>query len=1034
MPLLPQHAGVQPFQAHLEDLPAGTDDRTPCEASWNGFEREGMSAVSALPRHLWCWVAQYNGVAETVAMLQCSSWLQVSFEVEALWHYLSLVSDFARPVTGPGGSWLYPFHPKLAVHRLINWRKLSQLNLHRRGSSAVWVRVVDVDLRLALPPGGISGSALQAEVETLVCRMQGASLRAPERLNQEHQVWPLRLRWLQWGGRPGLLVQESAIVAGAKLLLEWALPPSYIEWPLPPQMRGPQAPVSSELSSGAVACAGHQAFPDSWSLSPSSSTGTSAVNSILGAGVAAAMDKSFESVERTLLLRIVSLLVPREIWLTVDIDATVGSLYEDIAKVLRCHSFFLANICSPIQLQLMRSRSSDETAVRDEQPLREIFWAQSETVYVEMMPVRAKSIGVAPVVRTPGSPLMMVVWRERAFGEASAQAEGGSNSRDILGNQSGAGFSRLLSEPVPQPVERMRGVGQGWARQISDPLATFGQDSSWPRQVSEPASMKVCPTDLSSPEAAPGCWGVEGFSHEGATVSVSSRPASGGSFPWLSGGAEEQAREIEEDDNRGVSSALGQGVYAGSSALPRGFGDKDSLAFEGTTLEGTSWERIVPHYKPKLLPTTLGTRQFEFHPSLPDLILMGDKRGSLNIFDIEAQEVHPPLVVDSSPMLGLVCLRHHPQTAICGASHSGNISFLKYDPEAALSAPALQRIHTIEEFPKLSSLSANCTDDFLLASGISPNIAVYDVRTGKVLLGAQGVHEHVVNISRFCNSSPHIFATASFDHTCKVWDLRQKILPNRSVKTLNTGFHNVMCIFSPDDKHVLCSGVDTRIMQFEVPSWRQTPEQFQLREPMHRERYRRSTYLATGQHFVTAATEESHMHILGVNGKKFGVVDFRGVVQEWVDRGATQSASRQKTSEAESCCLQAPPSYFDVASMGQGRAMHLPFQSHSSGSAASFVRSDHTARQQDSGNRLADASFSAEPVDTGQLVCGRVRLDDADSNGGSSRNNHEFVQSIRTHQTVTNRIGVLLSMKQTEQSYVVLVDMHRRFLERPRTE
>ena len=31
---------------------------------------------------------------------------------------------------------------------------------------------------------------------------------------------------------------------------------------------------------------------------------------------------------------------------------------------------------------------------------------------------------------------------------------------------------------------------------------------------------------------------------------------------------------------------------------------------------------------------------------------------------------------------------------------------------------------------------------------------------------------HYINILRFSNNSPHIYATTSFDHSCKLWDLR----------------------------------------------------------------------------------------------------------------------------------------------------------------------------------------------------------------------------------------------------------------------
>jgi len=290
---------------------------------------------------------------------------------------------------------------------------------------------------------------------------------------------------------------------------------------------------------------------------------------------------------------------------------------------------------------------------------------------------------------------------------------------------------------------------------------------------------------------------------------------------------------------------------------------------------------VVAHYPPRPLQQTCRTRQFEFHPKLPDVLLTGDRSGGASILDLSTNVLHPRLVIGPNPLLALVWLRHEPMTAVCGAARSGGITFMKYDPNASASEPALQRHSSVGAFPQLSSLSANCTDDFLLVSGITPDVAVYDVRTGTVLQQAFGVHEHLINISRFCNTSPHVFATASFDHTCRVWDLRQPLTPNRAVRTLATGGQNVMCCFSPDDTRLLCSGVDTRIMQVEVPSWRQTPTRFPLRDPVHQDRYRRSIYMSSGQHIVTAATEEAHMQLLSVEGTNLGTVDFRDLGQRW---------------------------------------------------------------------------------------------------------------------------------------------------------
>lgn len=88
------------------------------------------------------------------------------------------------------------------------------------------------------------------------------------------------------------------------------------------------------------------------------------------------------------------------------------------------------------------------------------------------------------------------------------------------------------------------------------------------------------------------------------------------------------------------------------------------------------------------------------------------------------------------------------------------------------------------------------------------------------------MHRNFINILRFSHRSPHLFATASFDHSCKacsfdlerlveaeVWDLRQPMQLSRpahapatatsdccsrsEVKLFTTDTLNVMCTFSP---------------------------------------------------------------------------------------------------------------------------------------------------------------------------------------------------------------------------------------------
>jgi WD40 repeat protein len=218
---------------------------------------------------------------------------------------------------------------------------------------------------------------------------------------------------------------------------------------------------------------------------------------------------------------------------------------------------------------------------------------------------------------------------------------------------------------------------------------------------------------------------------------------------------------------------------------------------------------------------------------------------------------------------------------------------------------------TIKSFPQLSSLTANCTDDFLLASGFTNSVAIYDVETGKEVHEIQSAHAHFINISRFANNSPHIFATASFDHTCKVWDLRRPMRADAALQTLHTGGLNVMCSFSPDDSHILCSGVDTRLSQFQIPSFEQVPQDFCMRPPKHQSRYRRSAYFADGKRFITAATDESHARVMSVTGHSLGIIDFNGFMGEQKVTNTRTPTDSNGRSESHSEYIQSLRTHHD---------------------------------------------------------------------------------------------------------------------------
>merc|ERR1719440_220832 len=93
--------------------------------------------------------------------------------------------------------------------------------------------------------------------------------------------------------------------------------------------------------------------------------------------------------------------------------------------------------------------------------------------------------------------------------------------------------------------------------------------------------------------------------------------------------------------------------------------------------------RLMPHYPPQAVTNSEQTRQFEFHPCLPHIVLTGDHRGGINIVQTDNENVRPRLTVDQYPVLALSWMHHNPHTAVCGTADAGNIFFLRYNSEAA---------------------------------------------------------------------------------------------------------------------------------------------------------------------------------------------------------------------------------------------------------------------------------------------------------------------------------------------------------------
>ncbi|CAJ1395232.1 unnamed protein product [Effrenium voratum] len=220
----------------------------------------------------------------------------------------------------------------------VNWQLLVKLNAaSRRG---VLVRIGNFELRV--PLYSFQDVLARLKVLYLVLRKILGNLSAAE-------SWHFRLRWLQWGGRPGRLLDRRAadLLCGSRLFLEWADAES--GWLLPPKIF--HAGLHFSLGDSRSCC---------WPSLP------------LCQGY---------------MVRVVSSLLPREHWLHLPVDSNLWNLMEQVSQVLRLEGV-LATTPRPMHFRLADlqpfSVVDPEGRPDREHPLLwELAWAHCETIYAE---------------------------------------------------------------------------------------------------------------------------------------------------------------------------------------------------------------------------------------------------------------------------------------------------------------------------------------------------------------------------------------------------------------------------------------------------------------------------------------------------------------------------------------------------------------------------------------------------------------------------------------------------------------------------
>ncbi|KNA15740.1 hypothetical protein SOVF_095500 isoform B [Spinacia oleracea] len=254
-------------------------------------------------------------------------------------------------------------------------------------------------------------------------------------------------------------------------------------------------------------------------------------------------------------------------------------------------------------------------------------------------------------------------------------------------------------------------------------------------------------------------------------------------------------------------------------------------------------------------------RQFEYNPSDSGLMAFGTLDGEVVVVNHENAKIfsYIPCLGAMNSVLGLCWLKRYPSKLIAG---SDNGSLRLYDVQHWQAAVTGRNCNAsgfaFDDFDQLTSVHVNATDELFIASGYSKNVALYDINTGKRLNMFSDMHQQHINVVKFSNHSPSVFATSSFDQDVKMWDLRQG--PFQPCFKATSSHGNVMVCFSPDDLYLLVSAVDNEVKQLSAIDGRLLLD-FEISSTGSSQNYTRSYYMNGRDYIISGSCDENIVRI-----------------------------------------------------------------------------------------------------------------------------------------------------------------------------